>query len=143
MPIKKIQRENGTFRYAHYSEQEGRTVQSDADGCDINKIMARTMPIARINTKQPMYGDFSEVGDFNSALNAVRAAEDMFLALPVKVRVRFEHDPAKLIQFVKDPNNKAEALELGIVDEPEKSDQDEPSQPDVPAAPIVVPTGGE
>jgi len=66
------------------------------DECDINTILERfnvtgELPIGSV---QPQYGDFSGVTDYQSALNAVMAAQDSFLALPAAIRAKFDNDPA-------------------------------------------------
>lgn len=64
----------------------------------------------------PAYGDFTGVDDYRTALDAVHAARDRFMALPAKTRAYFENDPQKLLEFVSDPANRAEASRLGLLD---------------------------
>ncbi|WNK13295.1 MAG: internal scaffolding protein [Microvirus sp.] len=84
---------------------------------DINTIVERfglngELPeVVRV----PQYGDFTQVKDFQSALNAVREAEASFMELPARVRARFENDPQQLLEFVADGRNLVEARELGLV----------------------------
>jgi len=96
-----------------------RTQQSFRDECDINNILRKfnvtgQLPIGSV---QPEYGDFSGVTDYQSALNAVMAAQDSFLALPAKVRARFDNDPAFFIEFASDEANKDEMRALGLIRE--------------------------
>jgi phage internal scaffolding protein len=63
----------------------------------------------------PRYGDFTGIGDYHTALNQVIAAEDEFMSLPATLRARFENDPAQLIEFLDNPQNKDEAVQLGLV----------------------------
>lgn len=87
---------------------------------DINTIVERfglngELPeVVRV----PQYGDFDQVRDFQSAMNAVRQAEEAFMELPAKVRARFENDPQRLLEFVSDQANRAEAQVLGLLKEP-------------------------
>lgn len=88
------------------------------DECDINNILHQfnvtgMLPEAPLS---PRYGDFTGIVDYHSALNAVIAAEDGFMALPAQIRSRFENDPELLINFLDDPNNRDEAIKLGLVD---------------------------
>jgi len=86
--------------------------------CDINKIIERyrkTGIIEHVNSKVAMYGDFSNVGDYREALAKVSAAGELFRALPAKVRERFSNDPAEMLEFVNDVNNRKEAEELGFI----------------------------
>ena len=88
------------------------------DECDINNILRQfnitgLLPEA---TLSPQYGDFTGIGDYHSALNQVIAAEDEFMSLPATLRARFANDPAQLIEFLNNPENYNEAIELGLVE---------------------------
>jgi phage internal scaffolding protein len=88
------------------------------DECDINVIIERfgvtgELPNAPVS---PQYGDFSGVTDYHSALNQINATMDDFMALPAKLRVRFDHDPVKLLEFLQNDQNRGEAIELGLID---------------------------
>ena len=93
--------------------------QSFRDECDINHILRKfnvtgQLPVGSV---QPQYGDFSGVTDYQSALNAVMAAQDSFLALPAKVRAKFDNDPALFVEFASDEANKDEMKALGLLRE--------------------------
>jgi len=93
------------------------TQQQFAEECDINNIMQKfgmtgLLPQAPLTAS---YGDFSGVNDYHTALNAIIAAEEQFDALPAQLRSRFDNDPAKLIDFMENPDNRSEAEELGLV----------------------------
>lgn len=93
--------------------------------CDINFIVERfgvtgQLPVAPVNT--PTYGDFTGIGDYRQALDAVMAADDAFMQLSAKVRERFNNDPAELVDFVSDSRNRSEAIELGLIPPPAKPD---------------------
>lgn len=79
------------------------------------------------DVRVPQYGDFTGVGDYQSALNAVREADASFMELPAKVRSRFDNDPQKLLEFVANDANRAEAVSLGLV--PELAPPVEPAKP--------------
>jgi phage internal scaffolding protein len=88
------------------------------DECDINNILRQfnvtgLLPEAPLS---PRYGDFSGITDYHTAMNAVIAAEDGFMALPADLRARFQNDPAQLIDFLSDENNRSEAEKLGLLD---------------------------
>lgn len=76
---------------------------------DINNIVAQygvtgQLPEAPVN--MPTYGDFTGIGDYRQALDAVMAADDAFMKLPANVRERFNNDPAELVDFVSDFENR-------------------------------------
>ncbi len=96
------------------------TQQHFKDETDINNIL-RQFNITGLLPEQPLsprYGDFTGIGDYHSAMNAVIAAEDQFMALPANLRARFENDPAQLIDFISDENNRSEAEKLGLLELP-------------------------
>lgn len=113
-------------------EDETLAQQNFKDECDINNIMERFGLTGDLpaNPLPPQYGDFSGVLDYHSALNAVLAARDSFNELPAPLRARFQNDPNNLIRFLDDPQNRDEALALGLiaVTEPMAS-MPEPSEP--------------
>ena len=91
--------------------------QSFRDECDINNILRKfnvtgQLPVGSV---QPQYGDFSGITDYQSALNAVMAAQDSFLQLPAKVRAKFDNDPALFLEFASDEANKDEMKALGLL----------------------------
>jgi phage internal scaffolding protein len=49
-------------------------------------------------------------------MNRVIAVQDEFEALPAQIRARFDNDPAQLIEFLENSDNRPEAEELGLVD---------------------------
>jgi len=93
--------------------------QSFRDECDINNILRKFNVTGElsIGSVQPQYGDFSGITDYQSALNAVMAAQDSFLQLPAKVRARFDNDPALFVDFASDEANKDEMKALGLLRE--------------------------
>lgn len=91
--------------------------QSFAEECDINTIVRRfgltgSLPV---DVRMPTYGDFDSVNDYHSALNAIIAADESFLAMPAEVRARFHNDPAEFVAFCDDEANREEAVKLGLV----------------------------
>lgn len=93
------------------------TRQEFAEESDINFMLKKfgvgaQMPAPR---KPPEYGDFSEVHDFETAMQRIREAEQTFLTLPADVREDFDNNPAELLTFVHDDANYEEAAEMGLV----------------------------
>jgi len=108
--------------------------QSARDETDINFIMERFGRGAVLpeSFRPPQYGDFDGVTDYQSAMNAVRQAQESFDSMPAKLRARFGHDPANLVAFLDDPQNRAEAVLLGILNPPPP--EASPAAPGVPSA---------
>jgi len=116
-----------------------RTQQQFRDECDINNILERFNVTGqlRVGSVQPEYGDFSGIVDYQSALNVVMAAQDSFLALPAKVRAKFDNDPALFVDWASDEANRDEMKALGLLHEetaqavvksPSEADKAEPAQ---------------
>jgi phage internal scaffolding protein len=114
-------------------EDESLTQQHFAQEADINVIMAYYQRTGILGdplnpgTDAPMFGDFSNVQDFQKAQNAIIEANRAFMSLPSDVREKFNNDPGKLIEFLSNEDNRDEAIKLGLVKEPP-----------APAAPIAV-----
>ena len=91
--------------------------QQFKDECDINNIMEK-FGMTGLIPQSPLtanYGDFSGINDYHTALNAIIAAEEQFDALPANIRSRFENDPANLIDFMENPDNRNEAEKMGLI----------------------------
>lgn len=96
----------------------GVTKQSFKDECDIHTIMQKyhaTGLLTHLSASRPMYGDFTSVPDYQTALNRVNFANDEFAKLPAKMRERFHNDPVELLKFLENPENRKEAVDLGIL----------------------------
>jgi len=92
------------------------TEQSHASACDVNQIMARFLkgtPITHVNHNQPTYGDAPSL-DFREAMDIIQNAETQFDALPSAIRKRFDNSPHQFLQFMENPENVSEAIEMGL-----------------------------
>lgn len=80
---------------------ESLAVQADKEDADINTIVRRFGLTGQLpsNLKPPAIEDFTEVFDFQSAMNAVRQGQETFAELPADVRYRFGNDPQRFLQF--------------------------------------------
>lgn len=104
--------------FATMNTEKSLAQQSNAGDTDINVIAPMFLKGLTVNgnAKPPLFGDFRNAPTFVEANQMILAAEDAFLALPAKVRERFQNDPAKLIDFLQDDENKLEAEKLGLID---------------------------
>lgn len=96
---------------------ESLTVQADKDRTDIRNIVKRAMRGASVvvNVREGRYADISDAPSYMQALNRVAIANELFARLPSNVRDRFANDPVRMLSFLDDPDNKAEAIKLGIM----------------------------
>lgn len=96
------------------------TQQHFKDESDINMIIARYNRTGVLvdpsvpRSGSALFGDFSEIKDFQSAQNAICAAAEAFGELDSKIRRRFNNDPGQLISFLDDPANYDEGVKLGL-----------------------------
>ena len=97
-------------------EDESLTVQSAKEEADINTIVRRFGLTGELpgDVDMPQSGDYSGVGDFHSAMNVVRKAQEEFLRVPAEIRARFQNDPQVFSSFFNDPVNQDEAIRLGL-----------------------------
>lgn len=109
-----VSRETGVI-----CEDESLTKQSFRDECDINTIVRNFGLTGQLpsDVRMPQYGDFTGISDYQSALNAVIAADDAFMELPAELRARFHHDPQHLLEFLANDANREEAQRLGLITE--------------------------
>lgn len=99
----------------------GQTKQSFRDEVDINKIIAgfeKTGMVNQLNAREPFYGDVSHLGSYQESLHVVMEAEALFMSLSANVRERFGNDPALMIKFLENPENRDEAIRMGLVSAP-------------------------
>lgn len=103
-----------------FSNDPGLTKQSFRDECDINVLMdqyQRTKTFTHISAALPQYGDFSNVLDYQAAVNQVKDAQAAFAELPSHIRDRFANQPAELLRFMDNPENLEEGRQLGLYEE--------------------------
>lgn len=91
-----------------------------ANDSDINVIMKRALksgvfPDGRID--EPMFGDFTELGDFHNLQNRLLDAYERFALLGADVRDRFNNNAGNLLDFLSNPANRDEAVKLGLLPE--------------------------
>lgn len=113
------------------------TKQSFTKESDINYIIekfTRTGLLGdeeAINARKAVFADVSNISDYHSALNLVDNVKKQFDLLPGDIRFKFDNDPIKLLEFVNNPENGKECVELGLL--PKNSLTPEPAE--------VVPAG--
>lgn len=112
-----LNEELSVFTSIDFRDAEDRTIQSAKEDSNINVIVKRfgLTGNARVPSVEPFYGDFSQVEDYQSAMNMLVVAQRAFDQLPSDVRRRFGNDPDQLIEFLHDPENVEEGRKLGLI----------------------------
>lgn len=97
--------------------EPSKTDQSFKDDCDVNIVLQRFMKTGdeSIFRKGGSYSDVSEVPDLLEAHLNLQRAKLAFDQLPAQLRKKLENNPLMLEQYLADPANHEEAIELGLL----------------------------
>lgn len=112
LPTQAVDRETGELLFL-----PSLTNQSFAKDADVNTIMEKykaTGMLRQISPDAVEFGDFTNSESFHEQFEKFQRAEDAFMELPAEIRARMENDPGKFIDFLNDPANRDEAVELGL-----------------------------
>lgn len=93
------------------------TEQSHKDNCDVNKIIkkySKTGLINHVSQFEASYGDALSM-DFKQANDFVIGAQKKFDELPSNIRKRFKNSAYELLEFMEHPENRPEAIKLGLI----------------------------
>lgn len=66
------------------------------------------------NQSPGQYGEMPDF-DYHTAMLQIAEARSAFMELPASMRLRFENDPGKLLEFLRDERNREEAESLGLI----------------------------
>jgi len=89
---------------------------------DINTIVRRfgltgDMPVFG---REPMFGDFTEIHDFESAVEKVDKIRESFMTLAPEVRERFQNDPLRMYKAVLQAKDEKSAADLVSYEAPKE-----------------------
>jgi len=94
-----------------------KTNQTEKDSVDINRIMKNHKENGGLLGNpflQPLNGDFTQFGDYKTIKTKAAKADQAFMAQDPKIRMRFNNDPQEFFNFLADPKNDREAVELKL-----------------------------
>ena len=103
---------------------EGRTEQQHVDACNINNILKRykqTGVLQHITDVKKRFADVTGE-DFHHYMTIVAEAETLFEEQPSEIRNRFKNDPGAFLDFVHDPENAKELVEMNLALPEEKTE---------------------
>lgn len=109
---------------------EGKTVQQDVDGTDINKILHRAgiSDPSQLPLQPGLYMDVSELHDYRFYADKLAAAGYYFdQELPADVRLSFGNSVLNFLDAVNDPDQYDRLVKIGVFKAPEPE-----AAPDVP-----------
>lgn len=106
-----------TRRKSVLNTGDGKTEQAHKKECDMNYILKNYQKTGLIRHSKQNIGRYDDVtkADFQEAMFLVTNAQQMFQTLPSGIRKRFHQDPAQFLEFVQNPDNKAEMQKMGIL----------------------------
>lgn len=119
-------REDGSISCQTINNEPSLTIQSEKDKCDlevIRRIYEKSGIMHNIRTDQPRYGDFTSSRELHDVLLRAQEAQEDFMLLDAQIRRKFDNDPGKLLDYVADPKNREEAIQLGLIKAPATSPQ--------------------
>ncbi len=95
--------------------------QEFKEECDVNTIVdmyKRGAPLP-VQIRPGQFADVSDLGDYKTALETVMEAEEVWNTLPLAVKEAAGGTAAGFVDFVNDPANADQLIELGLVPGPE------------------------
>lgn len=112
---------SGRVRVQHVNEDPEMTKQSHLSSTSIMHVIQRhdrQSLLTSLNNAQLEYGDVSEMGDYQDALERVRSAEEQFYSLPSKARKVFGNSAARFLDAAHDPDKRDLLIKAGLLPAP-------------------------
>ncbi len=131
---------NATEPSAGIDTGESLTEQSHAATCDINKIVASSMENGIFpEAPEPRFADTTG-NDFQETMDTIAKTTQSFEQLPAETRAFFNNDIPAFLDFIRDPKNAEQMIELDLIapdskfvkigsSKQPKTEQPEPSAP--------------
>jgi len=109
------------IQFTQPDDEEIRVEQAHKNEADINNIVRKhgLDLIAKTAALQTFKYDNNPSNDFQEVMQAVITAEQSFSSIPSDIRKRFDNNPAKFMDFIYNPDNKQEMIDMGLSPEPE------------------------
>lgn len=110
------------------------TQQEPKNDVDINTVVqkVRKGTIVLPEVSEGLVADFTTVGSFHECLLSIEQAKREFMSLPAKLRYKFGNDPGALLDWLADPENRKEAMEIGLLKKNETASKKEVKASEVP-----------
>jgi len=100
---------------------DGMTKQSDKSKACVHTILKQQAKglFVGMHDNRPLEGEIPDVDSYFEAVKIVTDASNAFAELPLEIRQRFDNSPAKLSEFIHNPDNAEEVYSLGLANKPE------------------------
>ena len=91
--------------------------QSQAELTDVSKLLEPAIQKGLLRHSTHYSGEYDDIPaiDFQSAMDTVAKASEMFDSLPPKIKQRFKGDIKAFLNYTQDPANGKEMAELGMI----------------------------
>jgi len=108
------------IEYTQPDDEVIRVEQSHKDEVDINNIVKRhgLDLIQKTAALQTFTYDDNPNNDFSEIMNAVIKASKSFDSIPSDIRKQFDNNPAKFMDFIYNPENADQMVEMGLKEPP-------------------------
>lgn len=95
---------------------EGKTDQSFKDLVSVKSLVARTEAKGLLRASQKFEGTMDDYPnlDYQEAQFALAEAKSVFEAMPSKLRKQFGNDPIAFAEFVQNPENQKNLVDMGL-----------------------------
>lgn len=123
------------------------TEQAHKNQCDIHRIIGKYKKsglMTHVNAMEGKYADYPNSLDFQLMQVKIATAKSMFETIPSHIRAKFKNDVGQFLDYVTNPENRQEMIELGfkpehlpdeVVAEPQPEPEPEPAPEPEPPAP--------
>jgi len=96
------------------------TQQQFRDECDINVVLQQynvqeLVSADTVDLRDMAFGNFAAWDSYEDVEASLVLAQEAFATLPASTRARFDNDLATCVAWLDDPQNYAEATDMGII----------------------------
>lgn len=112
--------------------EQSRTKQEFLRDADISVMYERFFSggSLEVNKLEPKFLDLSELPSFDESQRLLADVGSQFRVQPAAFRAEFDNDESIFVDWILDPENRDEAIELGVLEgEPESAGADPPAEP--------------
>ncbi len=112
--------------FAYEEGMPSKTKQEFKDESDVNVIVdmyTRGAPLP-VQITPGQFLDVSELGDYRTALDTIMEAEEVFKKMPKAVKDAVGNSVAGFLDFVNDPENTDQLVDLGLIPKDELAEDD-------------------